>query len=222
MQAYVFAVTQHNLYDHHEGDSAETDWREFSKLKNMSRKLGKTVAEDEDVFAELLPQIIRGSIQIRWFGGGLARGAVHPGSLWLRLVAQFTASSEEHRSAEVLAGFLGELYLKNSHLANTLLDNTLKDETLAPFYPQMQTAMPIDDLGSARLPELAQGEQYSGVPEYRRLSYGRAADSISGEDFKTLVLGIAAKKDGFEAATDIVHMRLHTGPGETKPHPRCG
>jgi hypothetical protein len=220
VQANVFAVTQHNLYDHHEGDSAETYLARIQQTQEYVQELGKTVAEDEDVFAELLPQMMRGSIQIRWFGGGLARGAVDPGSLWLRLVAQFTASSEEHRSAEVLAGFLGELYLKNSHLTNTLLDNTLKDETLAPFYPQMQTAMPIDDLGSARLLNSLKVSNIAGS-EYRRLAYGRAADSISGEDFKTLVLGIAAKKDGFEAATDIVHMRLHTGPGETKPQDRA-
>lgn len=220
VQANVFAVTQHNLYDHHEGDSAETYLARIQQNQEYVQELGKTVAENEDVFAELLPQMMRGSTQIRWFGGGLARGAVDPGSLWLRLVAQFAASSEEHRSAEILAGFIGELYLKDSHLANTLLDDTLKDETLAAFYPQLQTAMPIDDLGSARLLNSLKMSNIA-ASEYRRLAYGRAADSISGEDFKKLISGIAAKKGGFEAATDIVHMRLHTGPGETKPQDRA-
>ena len=75
--------------------------------------------------------------------------------------------------------------------------------------------MSIDELGTARL---LNSLKLTNIPAagYRHLAYGRVADSISGQDLKALVLGIAAKKDGFEAATDIVHMRIHTGPGEIK------
>jgi hypothetical protein len=216
VQANVFAVTLRNLYDHHGGDNAEIYLARIQQTQEYIQELGKTVAENADVFAELLPQMIRGGIQIRLFGGGLARGAADPGSLWLRLVAQFAASEEEHRSAEILVGFIGQLYLRDTLLANTFLDNTLKDEMLAPFYPQMQTAVPIDELGSARLLNSLKLTNILAAA-YRHLAYGRVADSISGQDFKALVLKIAAKKDGFEAATDIVHMRIHTGPGEIKP-----
>jgi hypothetical protein len=216
VQANVFAVTLRNLYDHHESDNAEMYLARIQQTQEYIQELGKTVAENEEVFAELLPQMIRGSIQIRLFGGGLARGAVDPGSLWLRLVAQFTTSPEKHRNAEILVGFIGELYLRNSKLANTFLDNALKSEMLAPFYPQMQTAVPVDGLGFARL---LNSLKLRNIPAaaYQCLAYGRAADPIPGESFKTLVLGIAAKKDGFEPAVEILHMRIHSGPEETKP-----
>lgn len=216
VHANVFSMTQRNLYDHHEGDNAEIFLARIQKTQEYIQELGKAVAENEDVFAELLPQMIRGGIQIRLFGGGLARGAVDPGSLWLRLVAQFAATPEEHRSAEILAGFIGELYLRNSQLANTFINNTLKDETLAPFYPQMQTAMPIDELGVVRL---LNSLKLNNIPAaaYQTLAYGRAADPIPGEAFKAIVLGVAAKKAGFEPAVDILHMQIHTGPGEAEP-----
>lgn len=218
VQANVFAATQRNFYHHYEGDSTETYLARIQETQEYIQELGKTVAENEDVFAELLPQMIEGNYQIRLFGGGLARGAVDPGSMWHRLVAQFAASPEEHRSAEILVGFIGELCLRNSqlNLANTFLDDSLKNETLAPLYPQMQTAVPIDDLGCARLLKSLEIGNIPGA-EYRCLAYGRAVDSILGRDFKALVLGIAAKKDGFGPAADITHMRIHTGPGEVKP-----
>ena len=207
-QANVFAITNRNFYDHREGDTPEIYLARIQQSQEYVQELGKTVAENEDVFADLLPQMIRGGIQIRLFGGGLAHGAVDPGSLWHRLIAEFAASAEEHRSAEILAGFIGGLYLRDPQLANTFLDNALENETLAPSYPRLQTAVPVDEVGSARL---LNSLKVTKIPadEYRRLAYGRAADSILGEDFKGLVVGIAAKKGGFEAATDIVHMRIH-------------
>ena len=73
VQANVFSVTQRNLYDFHEGDNSEIYLVRIQQTQEYIQELGKTVAEDEDVFAELLPQMIRGGIQIQWFGGGLAR-----------------------------------------------------------------------------------------------------------------------------------------------------
>jgi hypothetical protein len=177
VRANVFAITQRNLYDHHEGDNSEIFLARIQQTQEYIQELGKAVAINEDVFAELLPQLTRAGFQFRLFGSGLARGVVDPASLWLRLVARFAASPEEHRSPDVLVGFIGELYLKDPQLANVLLDNILKDETLAPFYPQMQTAVPIDEIGSARL---LSSLVMTNIPaaEYRSLAYGRAADPI--------------------------------------------
>lgn len=216
VQANIFAVEQHHLYEHHEGDTTEIYLARIQQTQEYFQELGKAVAENESVFDELLPQMIRGGIQLRLFGAGLAQGAIDPASLWRRLVVQFAACPEEHRSAEILAGFIGGLYLRDSQLANTFLDNTLKDETIVTFYPQMQTAVPLDDLAFTRI---LNSLRLNNIPAraYQCLAYGRAADPISGEGFKTLVLGIAAKKDGFEPAVEILHMRIHSGPGEMKP-----
>jgi hypothetical protein len=218
VQANVFAVTNRNFYDHHEDDTPEIYLARIQQSQEYVQELGKAVTENENVFAELLPQMIRGGIHIRLFGGGLGRGAVDPDSVWRRLVVQFVACPEEHRHAEILVGFIAELYLRDPQLANTFLDDALINQTLAPFYPHMQTAMPIDERGSARL---VNSLKVTNIPAaaYRHLAYGRVADSILGEDFKSLVLGIATKEEGFEAAEDIVHMRLHTGPGEKPQEP---
>jgi hypothetical protein len=220
VQANVFAVTQRNLYDHREGDTAEVYLARIQQTQEYVQELGKAVAQDENVFTELLPQITSGNIQIRFFGAGLAQGATDSGLLWNRLIAQLAATSEEHRHAEVLFGFVAGLYTRDPRLANKLLDNSLRNEVLAPFYPQMQTAVPIDEVGVARLLESL---SLSNIPAaaYRTLSGGRVADPIPGDNFRALVLGIAAKEDGFEAAEDILHMRIHSGPGEAKPQERA-
>ncbi len=209
VHAIVLSRRHHDLSDFNgPGDIHER----MARANATVQRLGKEVAVDEGVFAELLSELLvwTESNQHLWiFGQGLAEGSVDPGATWGRLRLQLAATPEEKRNVVVLRGFLQGLQARNPELANDILDRAVEDDVLGPYYPLLETAVAIDQRGVRRLMRAIDLGK-TRPSHYQFLAYGRAADPISSRDLKDLVSKIAAKPDGFDAAIEILYMRLHS------------
>lgn len=192
-----------------EDGSTENIHERLERMEATAEDLGKAVAADEEVFGELLVELLTSQGRLWSFGRGLAVGACDPRAVWDRLVAELAALPPEQRKIEILRGFVYALQSKNPKLANVLLDDALESETLGPLYPSLQTAAGIDKLGVDRLlHSLVLGK--APADAYSTLTFGRATDPISANDLSNLVKAIAAKVDGFDVAIDVLYMRLNS------------
>jgi hypothetical protein len=199
-----------------EDDGADDIQTRLERIEANAQSLGKAVAMGVNVFGELLPELVSSEGRLWSFGRGLVEGAEDPSAMWNQLVAQLEVTAEDRRKIQILCGFLHALHARDPVLANFFLDEALQHPTVSPFYPILQTAVGIDKKGLERLVQSV-GLGKAPIWVYRNLAFGRATDPISGEDFKKLVLEIAAKTDGFDVASDIVYMRLHSDKDDEQP-----
>ena len=134
-----------------------------------------------------------------------------------KLVVGLSLTPQRERNVQVLRGFVQALHGINRSLSESLLDEAVQDDTLAPWLPELQTAIPIDETGVARLKRsLALDKAPVGALRYLGLS--RYSDPISGAELRELLLLIAAKADGVEVALDILSMRLHSDNDQKRSH----
>jgi len=184
--------------------------RTMASVNATARELGRAVANDPHSLAELLPDLLTGTSTQLWsFGQGLSEGSANPAATWQRLVDQLAATPEDSRQIRVFLGFLNKLHESRPDLANSLLDHAVENEPLAPYYPVLQTAIGVNELGLQRLiRSLSVGKAY--IRAYGSLSGGRATDSVPSVGLKTLILDIARKSQGFDVAINILYMRIHS------------
>lgn len=190
---------------------------EFERLEAIARELGASVAADEAVFADLLPDLLRGGNRAWAFGRGLAGASLDRRTTWARLVEGLKQLPREQRDVQVLRGFLFELWHEDRELAQTLLDTVLDQPALAVFLPVLQSAVQIDRRGVERLKQtLGSGE--APIWMYRNLDIGRTTDDLAGSDLKDLLLLIADQPDGFDVALEVLYMRLHSDRSAQRSH----
>lgn len=127
--------------------------------------------------------------------------------MWRQLISHLAAAPPDKKGIQVFRGFLNHLCVTNPKLMNALLDDALENETLPPWYPALQTAAVIDDMGVKRLMcSLEIGKARIGI--YRHLMSGGVTHQIRGRDFSNLLLRIAKEPGGLGIALDILGMRL--------------
>jgi hypothetical protein len=203
--------------DDFEGKSTDDAAAEMRKTEAIARGLGKAVAADAGAFEELLGELVTGRGRLISFGQGLLEGAPDPKATWDRLVKQLATNGERKQGVQILVGFLSALHVVNPQLADALLDDAVESETLAAWYLWLQAAVRIDAKGVDRIRHsLALGR--TPIGRYEILAWGGATDEISGQDFKELVLTIAAKLDGFNPALEILGMRLYSDDQKKRDH----
>jgi hypothetical protein len=186
-------------------------------MEAAAQSLGNAVAADNRAFAELLAELVTGEGRLWSFARGLVESAEDPSTMWELLAAQLAATPRDKWKTGILRGFLHVLQEKSPDLANFILDNAIEDETLAALYPVLEASAGIDKQGVTRLMRsLEIGRAPIGA--YRSLDAGRVTDTISGNDFRNLVLQIARKAEGFDVASDILHMRLHSEKDQQQGH----
>jgi hypothetical protein len=108
------------------------------------------------------------------------------------------------------------LNTRDHGLASTLLDQVVEHDTLGPWLPVLQTAVPVDANGIARLTHALAGER-ALIGSYHFLAYGRVTDPIPGDRLCALLALIAAKPGGHDVAMEILSMRLHSDDAEHRP-----
>lgn len=191
--------------------------RAFERRGEMAYAFGKAVAAQRDALNELLPELLSGRGSLWAFGEGLAAGSPDPNGLWNELVVELSLTPERERNVQVLRGFVQALRGINRSLSESLLDEAVQHDTLAPWLPELQTAIPIDETGVARLKRsLALGKTPVGA--FRYLGISRSSDPISGAELRELLLLIAARADGVEVAIEILSMSLHSDNDKRRSH----
>lgn len=210
-----------DLADSDEGkeEDEEKPLAAYERANAAAEELGKHVGEDEALLAVLLPDLTTGNGgRLSIFGKGLAAGAQHKRRVWESLIGGLAATPEGTRNGGVLGGYLLGLHALDSALCETLLDEALDHETLGPWFPALQTTVPITEAGAARLKRsVALGK--APVSQFRFLGWGRSSDAVSGVDLKQIVLAIADRPEGYPIATDILSMRLHSDRDQKHDYP---
>lgn len=181
----------------------------MARTEALAQDLGKAVATEPAILAELLPEVVSSDGRLWLFGQGLLAGAMDVVEMWNRLVAALKATAMTARNPQVLRGFLRQLRATNPDLATVLLDEAVEHETLAELYPFLQVAVDLEAADVARLKRsVAFGKAPAGM--YQCLAYGRASEPIPARDLQEILLTIAAMPSGYEVAIEILHMRLHS------------
>lgn len=202
-----------DLDDFDYGDDDDT--RALERIDQVSTSLGRAAAHDEDVMQAVLPDLTAGQGRLWSFGRGLALGSDDPRVLWDSLVAQFADTPPARRNTQVLCGYLEGLIRRDAVLANELLDDALTSDALVPWFPELQTGVPVDERGAKRLLQsLTSG--MAPLQRFRVLAWGKAADPISGPALKTLLLALASTEPGWDIAIEILYMRLFSDRQDKK------
>jgi hypothetical protein len=187
------------------------------RLEAIARELGSAVAIDEEVFAELLPDLLRGGNRAWAFGRGLASASPDPRATWARLVEGLERTDPEQRNVQTLRGFLAELWEKDRDLAQDLLDSAIDQPALVTFLPVLHSAVSLDERSVDRLKRALNARKVP-VWMYRHLAFGRTTDHLQGGALKDLVLLIADQSDGFDVALEILYMRLYSDCSAKREH----
>ena len=190
---------------------------ETERLEVIARELGSAVATDEEVFTELLPDLLRGGNSTWEFGRGLAGASTDLRATWARLVEGLDRIALETRNVQVVRGFLAELWEKDKDLAQDFLDSALDQPALVGFLPLLHRIGGIDERCVERL-KRALIEGKVPVSRYRNLALGRATDHLESSVLKDLVLLIADQPDGFDVALEILFMRLFSDSSAKREH----
>lgn len=189
----------------------------FEKLEAIATELGSAVATDKVTFADLLPDLLRGGGRAWAFGRGLARVAEDCIATWFKLVGGLGELPLEDRDAQVLRGYLAELWQNDRDLVQNLLDDALDQPSLIAFVPLLHSAVGLDKRGVDRMKQALNSGQVS-VLMFRNLAYGRITDRLAGSDLSDLLLLIAEQPEGFDVALEILHMRLLSDRSAHIPH----
>lgn len=190
---------------------------EFERLEVIAAELGAAVAADEAVFADLLPDLLRGGNRAWAFGRGLAGAAENSRATWSRLVEGLEQIPLEQRGVQVLRGFLAKLWEQDRDIAQDLLDAALDQPALIAFVPVLHSAVQLDARGVERLKQALNSDQVP-VWMYRNLALGRTTDQLGAGDLRDLLQLIADKPDGFEIALNVLSMRLYSDRSTQRQH----
>lgn len=189
----------------------------FEQFEAVARELGETVARDETVLAELLPELLRGGNRAWAFGRGLARGSDNSYATWSKLVEVLGAIPMEERNIDVLKGFLIETWGRDREVAHDLLDAALDQPVLVPLVAVLHSAVTLDEQCAERLRRALNTDQVP-VWTFQNLAYGRTTDELAGGSLGDLVLSIAEKPDGYCIAVEILSMRLYSDRSVQRQH----
>lgn len=187
------------------------------RMEMTARELGAAVAADDSVFAELLPDLLRGGSRVWTFGCGLASASQDRHATWRGLVEGLDRIAPARRDVQVLMGFLAELWVTERELAEHLLDSAVDQPAMADLFPLLHSAVELDERGVERLKGALRAGQ-APISMYRNLALGRTTDRLSGGAIKELLLLIADQPDGFDVALELLYARLHADRRAKREH----
>jgi hypothetical protein len=214
-RARAFALTNEehiwNLVEDFEGN--ENQPISVKKYNDIIYEIGTQVAQNSEVFHELLPEIVSTSNSyLQFFGKGLADNCNDKQKVLNEIYSQFKRTQKEKQCVDVLLGFLSACAESDREFYNSKLDHYVNDEVLGEWFPILQKASIIDQRGIERLHKSLEAEM-ANIYSYKYLAWGRAHESICDDDLANLLQKILMKEGGIGVVIEILKMRFHE-PGE--------
>lgn len=192
---------------------------ESARSERIIFQLGEELAHDADAFAILLPELVSAEGQLWLLGRGIANAASDRDALWDVLVGELAKTPESNRNVQVLRGILNRIAEQDAIAADGLLDAALRHDTLAPWFPILQSAVPINARGMARLHQ-SLASNAAPIARFHVLAWGRTTAGIDPRELADLIAAIANKAGGFDVAIEILSMRFHADRSQkTEPSP---
>ncbi|PGK21412.1 hypothetical protein CN902_27430 [Priestia megaterium] len=182
----------------------------FRKVNHITQSLGCEVALDNNVFKEMLPDIlINDSNRLFYFGLGLAEGCSEPKKMWKELLKQLSFIKESDRKYRVLGGFLKGISEINNNISEEILDEAVSDELLREAYPWLQARVKINEQGIKRLKQSLNLEK-TPIQQYIHLDYEKINQTINEQSFIEILQLIASKEGGVQIAVEIFENMIHS------------
>lgn len=181
---------------------------EGARADRIVFQLGEELARDADAFAVLLPELVSDEGLLWLLGRGMANAAPDRDALWNALVGELAKTPESSRNVQVLRGILNRVAEQDVAAADGLLDAALLHDILAPWFPTLQSAVPINSQGMARLRH-SLASNTAPIARFHVLAWGRATDGIDPRELADLLAAIAEKASGFDVAAEILSMRFY-------------
>lgn len=182
---------------------------DFGKAFAIAKELGKQVAQAEETFLEILPELVSvNGRRLISFGEGLAEGAQNRALMWKNLVEQLQKTEPDKRQIEALMGFIWACRKLDRDFYNIAMDAMIEDDIFSEHFPSFQIPPLDDQRGVARLKDsLAFGR--ASAETYRQLAYGRAHDSINDDDLAEILDEIMKLPNGNSVVIAVLSMRFH-------------
>lgn len=216
VQAVVLGNEFHN-FDLGDEEPEEDAARGYERVMGLSQELGATVALDQPVFAELLPDLLRGGCRVLPFGRGLAGAVPDLRNVWNLFLEMLDGIPEADRNVGVIQGFLQGVKERDGELLEEFLDQSVDQPALVPFLPFLHMAVQLNERGVERLTGALTSGQVP-VGQFAILAGGRATDQLDGGILKDLLLLIANQPDGWDVALDILQMRFFSDRSDQRAH----
>ena len=203
--------------DYSDGEDASAG---FERAGRLAHELGEIVAADADVFATVIPMVVRNQQGRQWqFGEGLAAGAEDVFICWASLVSTFESVTETERNVQVLRGFLSGVYKRDRNAFEEFLDTALERDSLAKWVPVLQLSVALDETGCFRL---LRSMDNASVPAwvFQHLSLGRATESLSDDLLSQLLTRLSIKPDGPAVVIEVLSMHIFNNSHPVGPKVR--
>lgn len=215
-QARTYALSDNRLnFQLEESFDEEINFSDnWTKVRELTRKIGAKVAQDDTIFTKLLPELVSTyHDRLSVFGEGLADGSKDRKKMWGTLYQQLEKTPQEKRQITVLLGFLSSCATQDSALYNLILDSLIEDPLLGQWFPYFQMTSKIDKQSLKRLHE-ALDKGNPNIFGFKQLTWGGRHEAIEDDDLASLMQKLIEKKGGAEVAIDILSMRFHKEKGE--------
>jgi len=162
-----------NIEDGEPVDDTDDVMAPYNQVEKTANQLGREAIASPDFSSAILPDLFCGSIgSLAWtFGRGLASGSENLADVWGLLIATLAAISSDTRDTTVIRGFLFEAHEINAKQTNIFLDSALNRPDIGSLFPELQSAVQIDQLGAERL-EKSIDFGLTPARSFQRLVYG--------------------------------------------------
>ena len=216
--AHTYTLSEQNhsftLEDDYDTEKDPGGWQ---RTVVTTRNIGFQVAQDEETLNNLLPELVSSqNIRLGFFGEGLAQGARDKKTIWQKLCAHLERIPQEKRQIGVLKGFLSSCAENDPSYYNATLDSLIHDDLLGEWFPILQANAPIDPRGIERLHKALDFGK-ARITTYSLLAWVRFHETVSDEDFASLLEKILSKDGGVTVVIEILRMRFHD-PKEPRPY----
>lgn len=210
-KARTFALSnQHTIYSLEDDfDNVEKASVGYYRVKETALGLGMQVAQDDEVFDILLPELVTtNNGNLHEFGKGLAEGSLNKEKTFNKIYDALVEISSENRDINILRGFFSGSVEDDLSWCLSKLDELIDDDVLGEWFPHLQINTTLDQCGVERLLrslDVGRAQMW----KYQCLAYGRAHESINDDELARLLNKIISKKGGVDVVIEILWMRFH-------------
>ncbi len=210
-KARTFALSnQHTIYSLEDDfDNVEKASVGYYRVKETALGLGKQVAQDDESFDILLPELVTtNNGNLYEFGKGLAEGSLNKEETFNKIYNALAEVPPENRDINILRGFFSGSVQDDPSWCHSKLDDLIDDGVLGEWFPYLQINSTLDQCGVQRLlRSLDVGR--AQIWKYQCLAYGRAHEPMNDDELARLLNKIISKEGGVDVVIEILYMRFH-------------
>ncbi|MFW2342509.1 hypothetical protein [Brevundimonas sp.] len=205
-------------------DLADVDFEDEKRHEKARRSIeevcggiGAELANDFGALRLHIPDLLASdSNRVFTLAKAVGKQTSDPDTAWKIIEDAVLTPERNARIYNLPGGFLLGLSERDRDHASKLLDAALTKPEWHAFLPHMQLCVGLDKAGTDRLIAVVPSP---ALPTWNLcvLIGGRSTDDLEGDEFKKLLALIAAKKDGFGVALQILYMRLFSLESDKKP-----